>query len=158
MTDLQGPASEGPASEGPASEGLETRGTPTDVPDTAKPVTELLSDMTSKVSELVRKEVEMAVVELKGEVRQAAKAGGMLSGAALSGYLSLLFASFGLAWWFDRKLPRWMAFFLVAGLHGAAAATLLKRGAEEIQQVDPVPHQAVETLKDSVEWAKAQTG
>ena len=142
----------------PATEGLETRGTPADVPDSAKPVPELLADMTSKVSELMRKEVEMAVVELKAEVRQAAKAGGMLGGAALSGYLAVLFASFGLAWWFDRKLPRWMAFFLVAGLHGAAAATLLKRGTEEMQQVDPVPHEAVETFKESVEWAKAQAG
>ena len=145
MTDLHG-------------EGLETRGTPADVPPSAKPVPDLLADMTAKISELVRKEVEMAVVELRDEVKQAAKAGGMLGGAGLSGYLALLFASLGLAWWFDRKLPRWMAFFFVAGLHGAAAATLLKRGAEELQQVDPVPHQAVETFKESVEWAKAQAG
>ncbi len=124
----------------------------------ASTVSDLLADMTAKINTLLRKEVEMAKIELKDEVRQAAKAGGMLGGGAFAGYLAALFASFGVAWWFDRKLPRWFAFFLVAGLQGATAAALLKRGAEEMQQVDPVPTETIETLKDSVEWAKAQAG
>jgi hypothetical protein len=122
-----------------------------------KPVGELISDMTSQVTTLLRKEVEIAVVELKEEMKQAAKAGGMLSGAALSGYLALLFGSFATAWFLDRKMPRPLAFGLVAAAHGAAAATLLSRGQREIRQVDPVPTQTVETLKDNVEWAKART-
>ncbi len=129
-------------------------------PQTAdeKPVAELLGEMTSSATTLIRKEVELAVAELKDEARQAAKAGGMLSGGALSGYLSLLFGSFGLAWWLDRKLPRPLAFFAVAALHGAAAGALLARGRDEMLQVDPVPQQTVETAKETVEWAKAQTG
>ncbi|HEX2273603.1 MAG TPA: phage holin family protein [Acidimicrobiales bacterium] len=121
-----------------------------------KPVAELVTDMTSQVTDLLRKELEMAVTELKAEMRQAAKAGGMLTGAALSGYLSLLFGSFALAWFLDRKLPRPLAFGLVAALHGTAAATLAKAGREEIKQVDPVPSQTIETLKENVDWAKAQ--
>ena len=121
-----------------------------------KPVGELMADMTSQVSTLVRKEFEMAVTELKGEMKQAAKAGGMLSGAALSGYLSLLFGSFAVAWALDRRLPRPVAFGLVAMLHGATAATLLNLGQQEMQQVHPVPTQTLETLKENVEWAKAQ--
>ena len=129
-------------------------------PQTAddKPVAELLGEMSSSVTTLIRKEVEMAVAELKDEARQAAKAGGMLSGGALSGYLSLLFGSFGLAWWLDRKLPRPLAFFAVAALHGAAAGALLNQGRQEMQHVDPVPHQTLESVKENVEWAKAQTG
>ena len=129
-------------------------------PQTAdeKPVAELLGEMTSSITTLMRKELEMAVAELKGEARQAAKAGGMLSGAALSGYLSLLFGSFGLAWWLDRKLPRPLAFFAVSVLHGAAAGALLKRGREEMLQVDPVPQQTVDSAKETIEWAKAQAG
>ena len=125
---------------------------------TEKPVAELLADMTASLTTMLRKEVELAVAELKGEARQAAKAGGMLSGGALSGHLSLLFGSFGLAWLLDRKLPRPVAFFAVAALHGAAAAALLARGREEMLRVDPVPERTLETLKENVEWAKAQTG
>ena len=147
MTDPQGTAPQ-PAG-GPAATGS----APAD-----KPVAELVSDLTSDVSTLLRKEVEMAVTELKGEARQAARAGGLLGGGALSGYLSLLFGSLGLAWLLDRKLPRPLAFFLVAALHGAAAAALLARGREEMLQVDPVPEQTVQTVKENVEWAKAQAG
>lgn len=142
----------------PVATGSDDRTATTEAPAIDKPVSELIGDMTAEVTALLRKELELAVVELKGEARQAAKAGGMLGGGALSGYLSLLFASFGVAWFLDRKLPRPLAFFLVAGLHGATAATLLARGREEMMAVDPVPQQTVETVKESVEWAKAQAG
>ncbi len=123
-----------------------------------KPVGELIADTTSQLAALLRNEVQLAMTELRDEVKQAAKAGGMLSGAALSGYLALLFGSFAVAWFFNRKLPRPLAFGLVAMMHGAAAATLLKLGHQEAQQVHPVPTQTIETLKENVEFAKAQRG
>src|SRR5919199_539591 len=133
-------------------------GVPTETNRFDKPIGELIADMTSQVTTLLRKELDMAIVELQDEMKQAAKAGGMLSGAALSGYMSLLFGSFAAAWLLARKLPRPLAFGLVAAVYGASAAALLKRGQEEMKQVDPVPAQTVETFKENVEWAKAQTG
>ena len=130
----------------------------TDGQAASEPVGQLLADATASATTLLRKEVEMAVLELKDEARQAAKAGGMLSAGALSGYFSLLFASFGLAEFLGRKLPRPLAFFVVAGVHGAAAAVLLGQGRRELAQVDPVPTQTIETVKENVEWAKAQAG
>ncbi len=122
-----------------------------------KPIPELIGDMTSQVTDLLRKEVELAMTELREEMKQAAKAGGMLSGGALSGYLALLFGSFAVAWFFDRKLPRPLAFGLVAMLHGAAAGTLLNLGRQEIKQVDPVPTETIETLKETAEWVTPQS-
>jgi len=123
-----------------------------------KPVSQVVGDLTSEVATLLHKEVELAMIELKEEMKQAAKAGGMLGGGALTGYFALLFASLALAWLLDSKLPRFLAFGLVAMIHGAAAATLLDRGRQEIKQVDPVPQETVETLKETVEWARAQKG
>ncbi len=108
-------------------------------------------DFTSDLGALIRREVELALAETKQEMLQAAKAGGMLGGGALSGYFALLFASLAMAWFFDRRLPRWFAFGLVAAIHGAVAAALLSRGREEMLAVDPVPRQTVETLKDDVD-------
>ncbi len=124
---------------------------------TDKPVGELIGEMTSQVTTLLRKELDMARLELRGELKEAAKAGGMLSGAALSGYLATLFGSLTVAWFLDRKLPRPLAFGTVAVLHGTAAALLLKAGQEKMKQVDPVPTQTVETLKENVEWARSQS-
>ncbi len=114
----------------------------------------LLSELTSEVGTLVRSEVELALAEMKEDLRQAVKAGGMLGGGALSGYFAALFGSFALAWLLDKRMPRWLAFGLVAALHGAVAGALVNRGRQEAQAVDPVPRQTVETLKDSVDMVR----
>ena len=118
---------------------------------TSKPVAEMVGDITAEAAALVRKEVELAVSELREEARRAAKAAGMLSAGALSGYLALLFASFALAWFLDRRLPRTLAFLLVSAAHGSAAAALLARAREEAKNVDLVPRQAVASVREDVE-------
>ena len=135
----------------PAPEALQTQ-----PKQPEKSLGELVGDMTSEISSLMRKEVELAKVELKEEVGKAGKAGGMLGAGAVAGYFALLFASLALAWLLDQAMPIALAFFLVAVLYGIAAAVLITRGRQQIKQVDPVPRQTVETLKEDVEWAKAQ--
>ena len=141
MTDLQRPT--GPTEPDPGAD---------DEPNQAGgSVGKFFGDLTSDLGALIRREVELALAETKDELMQAAKAGGMLGAGALSGYFALLFSSFALAWILDKRLPRWLAFAVVAGIHGTVAAALLTRGREEILQVDPVPRQTVETLKENVD-------
>ncbi len=141
MTDLQRPT--GPAEQDPAA-GTESK-------EAGGSVGKFFGDLTSDLGALIRGELELALTETKQELMQAAKAGGMLGGGALTGYFALLFASLSLAWLLDKRLPRWMAFALVAAIHGTIAGVLVSRGREEILQVDPVPRQTVETLKDDVD-------
>ena len=122
-----------------------------------KSLGQLVGEMRSELSTLLRKEVELAKVELKDEVRDAGKAGGLLGAGAVTAYFGLLFASLALAWLLDQAMNRALAFFLVAVLYGIAAAVLLTRGKEQMSKVDPVPRETVQTLKEDVEWAKAQT-
>ena len=121
-----------------------------------KSLGQLMAEMTSELSDLVRNEVELAKVELKEQAGKVGKAGGALGAGALTGYLTILFASFALAWLLDEVMHTALAFFLVAVLHGIAAFILISRGRQEVKNVDPVPRQTVETLKEDVEWAKAQ--
>jgi uncharacterized membrane protein YqjE len=117
---------------------------------------ELFGEMTREVSDLMRKEVELAKVEIKEEVGRAGKAGGMLGAGAGAGYFALLFVSLALAWLLDQAMPIALAFFIVGALYGIAAAVLITRGREQIKRVDPVPRQTVDTLKEDAEWVKAQ--
>jgi len=121
-----------------------------------KSLGQLVTDMSTELSALMRAEVQLAKVELKDEVAKATKAGGMFGAGAVTGYFALLFASLALAWLLDNVMPTELAFFLVAVLYGVAAGVLIARGRTEMKQVDPVPRQTVETLKEDVEWAKAQ--
>jgi uncharacterized membrane protein YqjE len=121
-----------------------------------KSLGELVGEMSSELSDLFRKEVELAKVEVKEEVSRAGKAGGMLGGGALCGYLALLFVSFAAAWLLDSWMHPALAFLIVAALYGVVAFVLLQRGRREMREVRPVPQQTVETLKEDVAWAKAQ--
>ncbi len=147
MSDLQRPTGTSAADPAPSADS-----------ESGGMVGRLFGDLKSDMAGLIRKEVELALAETKDELMQAAKAGGMLGAGALSGFFAALFGSLALAWMFDKKLPRWMAFGLVAALHGTAAATLFARGREEMLQVDPVPHQTVESLKEDMDAIRGATG
>ena len=121
-----------------------------------KSLGQLVGEMSAELSSLMRAEVQLAKVELKDEVSKAGKAGSMFGAGAVTGYFALLFASLALAWLLDQAMPTALAFFLVAVLYGVAAGVLISRGRTEMKQVDPVPRQTVETLKEDVECVKAQ--
>jgi uncharacterized membrane protein YqjE len=123
-------------------------------PDKSLP--ELMAAMTTDLSTLMRKEVALAKLETKEELSQAAKAGGLLAGGALAAHLALLFVSLAVAWLLDNWMPTEVAFLIVAVLYAIAAAVMASTGRQRLRQVNPVPEQTVETLKEDVQWAKAQ--
>ena len=129
---------------------------PTEPKAPEKSLGQLFSELTSDLSTLMRKEVELAKVETKQEVSRAGKAGGMLGGGAFAGYFALLFLSFALAWLLDEWMHTALAFLIVGLLYAVVAAVLVVRGRARMQNVNPVPQQTVETLKEDVQWAKAQ--
>jgi hypothetical protein len=129
---------------------------PTEPKAAEKSLGELFSELTSDLSNLFRKEVELAKVETKEEVARAGKAGGMLGGGALAGYFALLFLSFALAWLLDEWMHPALAFLIVGLVYGVVAAVLALQGRARLQTVNPVPQQTVETLKEDVQWARAQ--
>jgi uncharacterized membrane protein YqjE len=117
---------------------------------------QLLSDMTSQIGTLVRQEIELAKVETKEEVTRAGKAAGMLAGAGFSAYLALLFLSFALAWLLAQAMNTALAFAIVGVLYVVAGGLLFVVGRRQLKLINPVPQQTVATLKEDVEWAKAQ--
>jgi hypothetical protein len=117
---------------------------------------QLIGEMTSEIGELVRKEFQLAKAETKEEVSKAAKAGGMFGGAALAGHMALLLLSFAAAWGLAEIVPRGVGFLIVGLLYAIAAGVLFVVARTRVKQVDPVPEQTVETLKEDVEWIKAQ--
>ena len=117
-------------------------------------LSELLSDVTSEIATLFRKEVELARVETSEQVSRAAKAGAMLGAAAVIGFLTLILLAFAAAWGLSEAVPEGVAFLIVAVVFGIVAAGLASVGKKRIASVNPMPNQTVETLKDDVQVAK----
>jgi uncharacterized membrane protein YqjE len=116
---------------------------------------ELFSEMTTDLSTLMRKEVELAKVEAKEEASRLGKGVGMFAGAGLAGWMTLLFLSLALAWLLDQAMNTALAFLIVGVIWGVVALVLVTRGKREIKQVEPMPT-TVRTVKEDVQWAKEQ--
>jgi uncharacterized membrane protein YqjE len=116
---------------------------------------ELFSEMTSDVSLLLRKEIELAKVEAKEEATRLGRGAGMFAGAGLAGWFALLFLSFALAWLLDQAMNTALAFAIVGMLWVGAALILALKGKQDIKSVKGLP-QTAQTLKEDVEWAKQQ--
>jgi len=122
-----------------------------------EPLSELLRTATSDLSTLFHQELELAKVEMKEEIRQVGKVGGIFGAGAICGYLALLFISFALSWLLDDVMSRPLAFLIVGVLYGIAAAVLLLQGRTRAKQLNPTPEQTIETLKEDAQWAKHPT-
>lgn len=116
---------------------------------------ELFSEMTSDLSDLFRKEVQLAKVEAREEVGRAGKGAAMLGAAGLAGWLALIMLSFALAWLLDQAVDTALAFAIVGVLWAAAAVVLATTGRHRLNTIEALP-QTKETLKEDVAWAKAQ--
>ena len=118
---------------------------------------ELFSDLTRDFGALVRDEVQLAKTEITEEVRQTAKAGGMLGGAAYAGIMAVLLLSFAAAWGLSELVPVGVAFLIVGLVWAAIGGVLYARGRAQLRDLNLKPEQTIETIREDVQWAKQQT-
>jgi uncharacterized membrane protein YqjE len=117
---------------------------------------QVFSDLSSDLSTLMKQEVELAKVELKSEVSKAGKGAGMLGGAGLAGWFVLLFLSLALMFLLDNWLPIEVAALITTAVWALIAGGLALTGRKQLQQANPRLPKTQETLKEDVQWAKAQ--
>jgi uncharacterized membrane protein YqjE len=123
-----------------------------------RPIGELLKDLASEMTTLLRQEIELAKTEFAEKGRKAGPGFGMWGAAGVVGLLALgaLTAFFILA--LDGVMPNWLAALVVAAVYGAIAAVLYLSGKQRVEEAGPAkPEKTIETLKEDVEWAKHPT-
>ncbi len=126
-------------------------------PKDGQSVGELLRELSAETSTLVRQEVQLAKVELTKKAKQAGKGGRLLAGAAVMG-LALLgaFTAFLIAV-IALVVPVWLSALIVTLLYAAIAGGLTLAGKKALQQAGPPkPEQAIDSVKEDVQWAKTQ--
>lgn len=117
---------------------------------------EIVGDISKDMSSLVRQEMDLAKTELKQEIGKVGKGAGMFGGAGVAGFLTLFFLSLALVYLLDNWMWVELAALIVALLWGIAAAVLASRGRKEIKEASPQLPTTQQTLKEDVQWAKAQ--
>jgi uncharacterized membrane protein YqjE len=120
-----------------------------------RPTGELVKDLSTQVSTLVRQELELAKVELTAKGKQAGIGAGMFGGAGLFALYGVgaLVATAILA--LATAVAAWLAALIVAVVLLAVAGVLALMGKSRAKRaVPPVPEQTVETVKEDVRYTK----
>jgi uncharacterized membrane protein YqjE len=123
-----------------------------------RPIGELVKELSQQTSTLVRKEIELARVELQEKGRVAGKGAGLLSGAATAALLALGALTAALIALLDKTMATWVAALIVMALWAIVALALSKAGQTSLQRATPPAPQTVETMKEDIQWAKNPTG
>jgi hypothetical protein len=110
-------------------------------------VGQLLGEISSDISTLMRQEVELAKTEVQESVSKAGKGAGMLGGAAVAGNMVLLFLSVALWWGLGDRIGRGWSGLVVALIWAAIAAVLAVTGRSQLKEVSGLPKTA-ETAKE----------
>ena len=119
---------------------------------------EIVGDIATNMSTLVKQEIDLVKSEMKQEVTKVGRGAGMFGGAALAGFLTLFFVSFALAYLLDNWMAVELAALIVAVLWGIVAAVLAVVGRKNLKEANPQLPTTQQTLKEDVEWARTPKG
>lgn len=119
-----------------------------------RPLTAIARDVVYHLQNILRAEMRLAVRELKEKIQSSKKAGRWLGAAALLGLLAACCVTTACVAALAMVLPLWLAALIMGVIlaGGAGGAFLLGRLA--LEEVDPVPQQTLETMKDNMDWAR----
>jgi hypothetical protein len=123
-----------------------------------QPIGELLKQLASETTTLVRQELDLAKAEMREKAGKAGPGFGMIGAAGAMALLAggTVTVFFVLA--LDGVMPNWLAALVVAVVYGVVASVLYMRGKEKVDDAgSPAPRRTIETVKEDVEWAKHPT-
>jgi len=123
-----------------------------------QPLGELLKELASETTTLVKQELELAKAEMREKGRKAGPGFGLIGAAGAVALLAAGALTAFLVLALDEVMPNWLAALIVALVYGLIAVLLYVQGKGKVDDVgSPAPRQTIETVKEDVEWAKHPT-
>jgi len=126
--------------------------------DNEPSIAQLLGGIVEDAQLLVRREVDLAKQEVTNElnkVKQGATSLGIGAGlAAVSGIMLTLMIVYVLHE--VAGLSLWLSYLIVGVVLGGVGAVLLMTGINRMKQVDPMPRETIETVKEDIAWIREQ--
>ena len=117
---------------------------------------QLVRDIATDTATLVRKEVELARQELMTAVMARLKASGALAAAGAMALFGLIYLGIAAGAALSIVLPRWLAWLIVGGAFFVLAGGAALFGLRKLKHPPMAPEETKRTVKEDVEWAKAQ--
>jgi hypothetical protein len=119
-----------------------------------KSLGDLFGELSGELGELVKTQVELAKTEVRAEAEKAKRVGGAFGAAAFAGYMAALLLSFAVAWGLSEIVPEGVAFLIVGAVYAIAAWILFNRARERAKELNLVPPDTMQSIKEDVQWAR----
>jgi len=118
---------------------------------------ELLKQLSTETTTLVKQEIDLMKAELAEKAKPAGLGAGMFGAAGLFGVGAFLALTAFFIALIDGALPIWAAALIVAAVYAAIAGVLVMTGRQKVKEATPVaPEQTIESVKEDVQWAKTR--
>ena len=116
---------------------------------------DLFGDLTSSMSTLIRKEIELARTEMTARATKVSRDAGLigLGGALLYAALLALLVTAALVL-IELGLSAWLAALIVTIVVAIVGGLLVVTGQANLKKADLAPRRTIESVKDDAEWAK----
>lgn len=119
---------------------------------------QLVSDVSTHVSTLVRGEIELAKLELRSTVKNAGTGVVLFAAAAVVAVFSLVYGFQALAEGIAALgVYRWLAFLIVFAFQLVVAGVFVLLGVRKIKRVK-APEKTIRTTKETVDYLKKSRG
>lgn len=127
-------------------------------PPADRSTADLVRDLSGQISTLVRKELELARIELTAKGRQAGIGAGMLGAGGLLAFLGLATLVGAAVAALATAVDTWLAILIVAAALLATAGILALLGRNRATDaMPPAPERTIADVKDDVRFTKEHT-
>ncbi len=109
------------------------------------------------VQDIYRGEIRLALRESGEKARQAAKALPPLAAASIIGFFAGVASIVLIIGALFVQLPLWLSVLLMAVMLGGGALGAYLIGRLWLEDVDWMPQQTLDTVKENLDWAKTRT-
>lgn len=138
---------------------MEQQGNSPSHPDPeVRSVKDIVADIVRDIGNIFRAELRLAALELKAKLRESAMAGGLLATAGLLGFFAAACFVATCIVALTIVLDVWLSILLMGVLLAIMAGGAFLMGRMALEEIDPLPQQTLETMKDNIKWAEKQIG
>ena len=119
-------------------------------------LSDVLHDIVGNVQEIVRSEVRLATAEIKEEVANAAKAGRLLGAGIILALYGLGLLLMAAVYALTLIVAPWLAALIIGSGVSLIALIFISIGKSRLEIIRK-PERTIESVKESVQWAKTQS-
>lgn len=117
---------------------------------------DLFTELAGETGTLIRSEVALAQAEITQKAAKIGKNIGTLAIAGAVAYLGMIAIVAGIVLGLALFIPAWAAAFVVGIVIVAISAFLIKSALARLKDIDPLPNQSIESIKEDAQWLKKE--